>query len=444
MYLQFIRASVGCFVLLLTGIGSAQTESLETTDHAKYHLDHQPLETGTVLNLAEAVVKTLKSNPGLLAFDHQLSAQEGRILQASLAPNPELNLEFENFLGTGQLDGISNLETTISIGWILERGVRKRRVGVASAGASMLSAETEVLRFNAAAETARRFLACLANQARIDSNKQAVTLAEQTIDAVSKRVQAGRAPDAELARAQAELAKIQLQLEDAEHELVASYHQLASQWGVLEPQFSIVEGELLNLPQTDSFEVLKTRIQRNPDIARFLSRQRLGEAELRLAQAQRKPNWRVNVGVRRFEAFNDQALVAGLTIPLTFNNRNQGRIMEAQAKITYNNAAAQAAMIQAETELFVLYQELQHSFHRVKKLRDDVVPRLEKALTDTREAYRLGRYSYFEWQVVQQDLLATRQELVEASANAHAHLIEIERLTGIQIAQPVNTMGEPL
>ena len=77
-----------------------------------------------------------------------------------------------------------------------------------------------------------------------------------------------------------------------------------------------------------------------PDIARFLSKQRVDEAELRLAEAQRKPNWRVSAGVRRLEISDDEALVANITIPLALRNRNQGRIAEAQASLAQTDADA--------------------------------------------------------------------------------------------------------
>ena len=87
----------------------------------------------------------------------------------------------------------------------------------------------------------------------------------------------------------------------------------------------------------------------------------------------------------------------------------------------------------------MIYQELLHSLHRVGTFRDEVISRLEQALTDTRNAYELGRYSYFEWRTVQQDLLEARSALLEASVDAHQKAIEIERLTGVRIAQPTTS-----
>jgi cobalt-zinc-cadmium efflux system outer membrane protein len=391
---------------------------------------------GQMIGLNEAVTRTLARNPELLAFGYQLQAQDGRVVQAGLAPNPELSLTVENALGTGEFTGIDGAETTLSIAWILEHGVRQRRLETARAGISLLDVEADIMRLDAAAETARLFFSCLSSQAQMVNAGEAVRLAQETVSAVNKRVQAGKSPQAELARARAELARLKLNQEDFEHELLSASRRLAAQWGETEPGFKRVNGEILTLPTTDSFATLKTRMDHNPDIARFLSKQRVDEAELRLAEAQRKQNWRVSAGVRRLEITGDEALVANLTIPLALRNRNQGRIAEAQASLAQTDADATTARIRVETSLFVIYQELQHSLHRAKTFRDDVIPQLEQALADTRNAYELGRYSYFEWHTVQKDLLEARRALVEASVDAHRNTIEIERLTGVRIAQP--------
>ncbi|MGB5541559.1 MAG: TolC family protein [Gammaproteobacteria bacterium] len=395
-----------------------------------------PVGDSQMIGLNEAVARTLARNPELLAFGYQFQAQDGRVLQAGLAPNPELSLTVENAVGTGEFSGIDGAETTLSIAWVLERGVRQRRLETARAGVSLVEVEADVMRLDAAAETARLFFSCLSSQEQMVNAGKAVQLAQETVSAVSKRVQAGKSPQAELSRAQAELARMKLDLEDFEHELLSASHRLAAQWGETEPGFKRVDGEILTLPATDSFATLKTRIERNPDITRFLSKQRVDEAELRLAEAQRRQNWRVSAGVRRLEISDDEALVANITIPLALRNRNQGRIAEAQASLAQTDADATAARIRNETSLFVIYQELQHSLHRARAFRDEVIPHLEQALTDTRNAYELGRYSYFEWHTVQKDLLEARRALVEASVDAHNNTIEIERLTGMRIAQP--------
>ena len=416
MWVSLMRVSSAWYILVFTGLVSPTCSA-------------SAVESG-LINLSEAVDKTLEHNPGLTSFGYQIQAQQARVTQSALGPNPELDLRVENVLGSGDFQGVDGAETTLSIGWILERGKLERRVETANAGVLLVESEAEIQRLDAIAETARLFLVSLANQERLLLTRQAVTLSKKTLDAVKERVDAGRAPDADLSRAEAGLARARLFSEDIEHELDTSNHRLSAQWNEFEPDFSRVEGDIHRLPSPGSFSSLLARLDQNPDISRFLTQYRLHEAELRLAQVEAKPNWRLDAGIRRLELTNDNAFVAGITIPLPTRNKNQGRIAEARAKLRMTEVDSAATRLLTETQLFAVYQRLEHSLHRTRTLREEILPRMERALVDTQKAYALGRYDYFELQVLQAEVLNTRTALVEASVDAHTTLIEIERLTG--------------
>lgn len=389
------------------------------------------------IDLTEAIDKTLEHNPGLVAFGYQIQAQQARVTQSQLRPNPELDLYVENLLGSGDFEGADGAETTLSIGWVLERGKLEHRVGAARAGVSSIESEADIQRLDVMAETARLIIVTLANQERLILTREAVVLSKKTLDAVKERVEAARAPNADLSRAQAELARARLLADDIEHELVTSNHRLSAQWNQFEPDFVNVEGDIYRLPTPDSFSSLLARLDQNPDLSRFLTQHRLRAAELRLAEAEAKPDWRFNAGIRRLELTNDNAFVAGITIPLPMSNRNQGRIAEARAKMAMVDADSATTRLQIETQLFAIYQGLQHSLHQARTLREEILPRMEQALADTQQAYALGRYDYFELQLLQVEVLNTRTALVEASIDAHTHLIEIERLTGAAMPSSV-------
>ncbi len=412
------RVAFGCLLVMLNSISIAQAERVDKTK---------------VVDLTDAITMTLERNPGLMAFGDQIRAQEARVTQSAQRPDPELGLMVENFVGTDQFSGIDSAEITLSVAWILERGKQQHRIDSARAGVSLFEAEAEIRRLDAAAETGRRFLDSLAFQERLTQTEHAVRLADETATAIRRRVAAGRTPDADLARAEAELARMRLDREDIEHSLRVSNRRLAAQWGVTQPAFTRVSGNIHDLPTPAVFSNLLARVDQTPNITRYFSEQRLRESELRLAEAEAKPGWRVTAGIRHFERSDDQALIAGVTIPLPVRNRNQGRISEARARLAMTSSAQAAVRVQIETQLFALYQELQHSLHVATTLRDEIVPRLERALVSTQSAYDAGRYGYFELRVVQTELLSARAELVEATIGAHRNVIEIERLTGTTV-----------
>jgi len=390
------------------------------------------------INLQEAIAKTLDYNPRLRALDYRLKAQEGRIQQAGISPSMQLDVGLENTLGTGDYSGINSSQVTVSIAWILERGIRQQYIDVASANKNHLSSSTNIIQLDAAAKTAHLYLDSLAFQSRMVNTEKSVMLAEETIQAVVKRVEAGRTPEAELSRAKAELARRKLEREDIEHELVSANRLLAAQWGVLNATFQKVEGDILSLPKLLSFETLKSRIQQNPEFAQILSNRQLRQAELDLELAKNKPSWQVSAGLRHLNDTGDQALVAGVSIPFGKGTSNAGRISEARAKLEQSSLQESVLRVRIETELFVLYEKLKHNSHVIESVRDEIIPPLEKALQETRRAYNLGRYSYLELRSVQAELLDANNALIEASINAHKNLIEIERLSGVQIAQLSN------
>jgi len=389
------------------------------------------------IGLEEAVDKTLQGNPELVTFGYQMQAQQGRLAQAQVKPSAELGLVVENALGSGDYSGVDGTETTLSLGWVLERGKREAYVSAARAGLSALEAQKEIHRLDVIARTAYLFLETLEYQERLRLSQEASALAEQTVATVRTQVNAGRAPTADLARAEAELARVRLAAEDISHELKTARRWLAAQWGAPQADFSKVLGDPHQLPSPGSFVRLLEEVDRNPNLSALLSERRLREAELRSAQAQAKPDLRFNAGIRRLELTDDNALVAGVVIPLTSEDNNRGRVAEARANLEGVEADRAATRLQIETQLFAVHQALEHSLHRALTLREDVLPRLEKAALETQRAYTAGRYSYYELQVMQTELIATRADLVDAAIDAHQHLIELERLTGAAMPSAV-------
>lgn len=393
--------------------------------------------SGDDLSLDEAVSRTLADNPELVAFGYQVEAQRGRLTQSGIKPAPEIAVEVENFLGTGAYSGVSAPETTLSLGWVLERGKRQHYIEAAQAGVSVLDAQAQIGRLEAVALTALLFLDNLEFQERLAMAEEAVAMAEQTVATVNSRVEAGRAPAAERARAEAAVAKARLIAEDMKHELSTARQRLAAQWSAPQPDFQRVTGNWRELPAPGSFASLLERVERSPRMASFLTRRRLREAELRVARIQARPDWRVSAGVRRLELADDYAFRVGLTVPLMPGDRNRGLVAEAQANVELVDAEQAATRVQIEAQLFAFYEGLKHGLHSAEILRDEVLPRLQEAAAQTRKGYEAGRYSYYELQQLQSELLSTRAGLVETAIDARRQMIEIERLTGTALPSTV-------
>lgn len=383
------------------------------------------------ITLRDALSRTIEHSPDLAAYGFVLRAQDGRIRQSQLKPNPEFEASLENALGTGATSGIGSAEITLGLSqWIDLGDVRRQRIAVARIGREVLEAEGQIRRLDLLAETVRRFVTLASLQESHQLTHLRVELAQQTLEAVEARVEAARSPLAERDRAAVAFERARLADARAERELAAAKYELAAMWGSEEPEFDTVIADLFLLPAVAELATLREAVEDSPDITRYFSESRLRDSELRLALASRRPGFEVGAGVRRLQDTRDTALVLSFSMPLPVRNRNEGTIAEFQALRDGAEADRAAALLRARTRIGSLYRELQERGSEVPALRDGVLPRMEEALRNTEYAFERGRYSYLELVDAQRELLEVRSDLIEAATQYHLVLIELERLTG--------------
>jgi cobalt-zinc-cadmium efflux system outer membrane protein len=387
--------------------------------------------SGEPLRLAGAIERALAHHPELKGFAFDLRAQDARISSAALRPPMQAEVLVEDAAGTGEHRGFSSAQTTLSLSHVIELG-DKRRARIAAAEAFRMQIETTraARQLDVAAEVARRFIDTLREQDTLSIARDAVKVAETTHTSVVQRVHAGRAPAAESARAGVRVARAKLALEHAEHELDASRRYLAAAMGERETRFGRIQGTLSEIGTVLPLEDLLVRVQSSPDFMHFADVARIRDAELRLAEVQRAPDIRAQIGVRRFEDGDDAAIVAGFSVPLFTANRARNDIDIARAERERTEAERETLFLKIQAQLYAEYRELEHAQLEASVLSSDILPSLQGALQQAEYAYRRGRYSYLEWTDAQRELLEARARLVEVCANFHTLRVEIERLTG--------------
>jgi len=383
------------------------------------------------LTLAEAIERTLASNPDLRVYAPRLRAAQQRGSAAALRPPFQLETDVQDVFGTGRASGFDSAETTIAFSQVIELGnKRDLRVDAATAGMSLVDAERAAAELDVLAEVTRRFIHVASDQEHLVVTGRATALADENVEAASTRVAAARAPEVELRRARVTRARAGVEQEHAEHELLSSRRLLAAMWGDSDATFESVTADLYTLPQSEGYEALVARLASSPDFTRFLSEARLRDAELRVAEAHARSNLVVRAGVRELHDTRDEAFVFGVTWPLFSRSRGDSQVAAAQALREQTVAERDAHRVKVEAQLFELFQELRHAITEAEILRTSVLPEMEAALEATRIAFERGRYSYLEWVDAQRELVEVERQLIDASVNAHLYRTEIERLTG--------------
>lgn len=388
------------------------------------------------LTLAQALDAALANNPELAASRYELTAAQARIVQASKRLNPELSLDLENFAGSGSSRGTDSLETTLAFSQVVELGGKRRlRTSIAESDADVVTLGLRAKQLDLLAEVTRKYIDVVAAQERVRFAEENSALAQKTLDAIAARVKAAKSPFAEESRARIALTRAQIERQQATLALETARSALALGWGRVDPAFTTASADLFAFTTVEPFESLASKIERTPDILRFASEARMRDAELRLARVQTRPNVALSVGVRRLQESGDSALVAGFSMPLAVHDRNQGGIREALALRAQVDAEQVASKTRTLGALYSLYREAMAARERAVALRDQAIPQAREALTQTQSGYERGRFSFLELLTSQQDLLELGEAAIDAAADYHRLIAEVERLT----SEPLTT-----
>ena len=393
------------------------------------------------ITLHQALSLALMHNPELAASTWDVRTGAARIIQAGLFPNPEIDVEVENFGGSREVenpDGTSDslkrfdeYEGTILLSQLIETaGKRSKRKQVAMREHDLVGWDFETKRLDTITEVTNAFIDLLGLQERMVLTDNLVDLSQDVFNTVSERVKAGKVSPVEETRAQVALSTIQIEQERVKRELEAARKRLAATWGSNTASFNRAAGTLETITALPPYEFLITRIPQNPDIARWGAELEQREAALRLEKAQRLPDLTIAGGVRYLDESNDQVYVMGMSLPLPFFNRNQGAIGEASNNLQKAQKERTAAEVNAIATLDEVYQTLLSSYNEVTILRDTILPGAESAFNASNEGYLEGKFSYLDVLDVQRSLFDAEDTYINSLVAYHKALTSIERLIG--------------
>ena len=386
------------------------------------------------ITLKQVVIKVLEKNPQLSIHDHEAKAAAARIRQAKQTTPLELKMEFGNIIGSGDYNGIDQMETTLSLAKLLEpEAKRASRTNLAKQQTQLLFDEQSSTRLDLLALATEQFVHVVIDQHRLKIAKDHLTLIKHTNELVAKRVKIGKSHIAEQHRLTIELARAEVDLEHAEHELSSSRLKLAIYWGESQADFGEAEADLFLLPSIPPFTKLEGLLDNNPDLVLLATEQRIAKTRLRLAQSRRTSDFSVTGGIRYFNNSRDAALMASISMPLGSHSRAQPKIDEMQYLAQRESRRFQLQRLTLYSSLYELYQELLHARTAFEALNQRIIPAAQQAAKDYEQGYQSGRFSLLELNEAQSTLLDARMEVIMTAANYHRLKIEIERLTGVTL-----------
>jgi cobalt-zinc-cadmium efflux system outer membrane protein len=384
---------------------------------------------GDSLSFGEAALLALRANPRLQSYGAARRSADGDILQASLRPNPTLDGVAENILGTGGKRSFSAAESTLAVSQLIERGGKlQARREVKEAEKALTLSSYDVTRREIFTEVGQAYAQALAAQEKVALYEELVQLNESFLPEIDKRIDAGKVTAVERVRAKTAVSTARLAKQQATREFHTASLRLAGTWGSTTAGFTRLEGTL-GEPSAADRATLEQRLYDHPAFRKDDLSIWKAAAEHQLAITKGTPDVTVQGGLKHFSDDDEVALVVGFSIPLPFNDRNQGEIAAKQASVEVARRDRDATLTDLRVKLNSALKELTDTRAEIDTIKAELLPGAKEAFDAVEDGYTKGRLGYVDLIEARRSLTEARVQLLQATAAYQEAAAEVAGLT---------------
>ena len=402
----------------------------------------QTTAAGAELTIDEIVVRAVADNPELRAARADVDAAVGRLRQAGLRPNPELDLG-----GQKALSPDNNL--TVALRLPLDLNDRKGgRVAVAERDLELKRTQVVDRERRLRADVRMKAGELLAARRNLEVADELLDVNRRALGVVGNRVREGAAPTIDESLQLVEVNRL-----DSSRQLLRSRVEIAALQlkllaGMAADAPLTVRGELATAePGLERADAVRRALASRPDLAAARADAAMARAMIRKEQAEGRWDASVNVGYMRQDfGFGLNGLTnsgqprpiqdvfhyfgGGVTITLPVRNRNQGNIAAAEA-------GARAADRRLEFTALTVQQEVEAAFaqHEAARRSLDIYGRgvrdvARRNLDVVRQAYELGRGSLLDVIAEQRRFIEVENGYTDALKQVYDAAVDVERAVG--------------
>jgi cobalt-zinc-cadmium efflux system outer membrane protein len=384
----------------------------------------------SAIDLATAIRRAIEADPRMPGTQLEVEAARGGVLQAGKRPNPELQVEIEDFFGTGDYRGFDSATLTVSLQQKFERGgKREARLAAAAGKESVAMAEIAVAMREIIAQTKIDYIAVLGAAEKIEVLRRALKRFEDLVPLLKRRVEAGASPQADVGRGDLAAGKVRVLLEKARIELQSAKRQLVSNWQGRLDEAATVAGRLRhNGHPLTPLQVLLSAMEEHPAIRAWTAVYAQREGELRVQRATASPDITLGLGVSRVYESNDTTMRFSGSMPLPIHDRNEGGIIEAERKLEKVEFERQAALRTIRRKLIDAHAELEANCFEAKRLQEGVIPVARRTTDDVQNSFDQGRLGVKDLLDSNRDIYEVEVANVEAELRCHAAAAKVETL----------------
>lgn len=388
------------------------------------------------LTLEQATYMTTERNLELKAKREDLGIAEARLIKANLLfqHNPELEGDVSNRRLSKPENGSSRnvpqsgvfLSQEFEIGGqpifrrqAAQRNYEKVKFEVADFERTLRFHVTEL------------FLRLVNNQAKVKQAEQIVDLRSRLYEASGTRLRLGDIPEVQHTLSEFELNRARSDLIGLQREYEESLAKLSTDLG-LEPDVQVeVIAELKPTPTSLSpADLVKTALERRPDLAALEREKAVTEAEERLTRSERIPNIKAGPFYERDD--RDNIIGGRISIPLPIFDRKQAELREALARRSAANINYLSLRQNIERSIRAAYTRLKLSEQEISLYSEATMKRFDDTLELYLNAYREGAIDLADTILFQNQVIEARQKFTDAITNYNLSLAELKLQAGIE------------
>lgn len=386
-------------------------------------------DTGPVYTLEQALRAGGGTAPSIDAATAAIDAAEQARAVAALRPNPQVQAQVENIIGSGAYQGLRSAETTLGIAIPIELGgKRSARGAVAGAQLSRTRIEAAVIAADLRLQITQLYVGALAADRRVATAREQARIATEALRVAAIRVEAGRASPLERQRAEVARINAEAGVERAERLAAAARTNLARRTG--QPVTGSLDDRLFDrLPANTQGPAAPVAPDGTLALAAARADIAVADAGIRLARAARIPDLNVGPALRRLEATNDTAAVVALSLPIPLFDRGRAAIAQASAERTRAEAQARVTALDVAQAITDAQVQAANAATTARTAAGPALAAAQEAARIARIGYREGKFGQIELLDVERTLAETRLAAIDALADYQNARAQLERLT---------------
>ena len=396
------------------------------------------------LTIEELVARALADNPDLRATRAEVDAAGGRLRQAGLRPNPELDLG-----GQKALSPDNNLTVTLRVP--LDLNDRKGgRVAVAEQDLELKRKQLADRERRLRTDVRMKAGEMLAARRNLQITDELLDVNRTALGVVGNRVREGAAPTID-----ENLQLVEVNRLDANRQLLSSRVEIATLQlkllaGMAADAPLTVRGELATAPPTlERAEAVQRALASRPDLAAARADVAVARAMIRKEQAEGRWDASVNVGYMRqdfgFGGLNGLTnsgqtrpiqdtfhyFGGGVTIMLPVLNRNQGNIAAAEAGVRAAERRLEFATLTTQQEVEAAFAQHEAARRSLEIYERGVRDVARRNLAVVRQSYELGRGSLLDVIAEQRRFIDVETGYTDVLKQVYDAAVEVERAVGV-------------